>query len=149
VAVRFLARVVYRGGGVRNIPLLAIWLLAALAACTSAAQSVRLAPLAGQSPEQQSTDAAECDTRARKEARYRPLRPAGADVVRGTADLPAHEVVGAGSGVGGTVGQGGGFVIAGKLGVLFGGPDRELYTRLYADCMTQRGYQPVPRGTAR
>ena len=136
-------------GRVRTIPLLVLWLLAVLAGCTSAAHSVRVTPLAGQSPEQQRIDVAECDTRARKEARYRPLRPAGADVVRGTADLPAHEVVGAGSGVGGTVGQGGGFVIGGKLGVLFGGPDRELYTRLYADCMSQRGYQPAPRGTTR
>jgi hypothetical protein len=40
-------------------------------------------------------------------------------------------------------------VIGGKLGVVFGGPDREIYTRLYSDCMIKRGYQPSATGTAR
>jgi hypothetical protein len=110
---------------------------------------VHVTPVAGQSPEQLEADAAECDTGARKGARYQPLRPAGANVLRGTADRPAHEVAGAGSGIGGTLGHDGGFVIGGKLGVVFGGPDRDVYTRLYRDCMLKRGYQPSPTGTAR
>lgn len=112
--------------------------------CTSAVRDVPVTPLAGQSDEQRSTDAEECDASARKEARYRPIRPAGDSVVRGTADRPAHEVGRTDSGVGGTLRGDGGFV-GGTLGFAFGGPDRDLYVRLYADCMARRGYQPVKR----
>ena len=138
-----------RGTHSAGTALLVIWLFTAFAGCTSAPRSVPMTPVTGQSPEQLKTDAAECDTGARKEARYQPLRPAGAAGGRGTADRPAHEVVGAGSGLGGTLAHDGGFVIGGKLGVVFGGPDREIYTRLYSDCMIKRGYQPSATGTAR
>ena len=128
--------------------LLVIWLSTVVAGCTSAVRSVPVTPVAGQSAEQTRTDAAECDTSARKEARYQPVRPAGAAVVRGTADRPANEVVGVGSGFGSMLGNDG-FAIGGKLGIAFGGPDRDLYTRLYRECMVKRGYQPSATGTGR
>lgn len=138
-----------RGRHSPGTAVLVIWLLTTFAGCTSAARSVRVTPVAGQSSQQLEADAAKCDAWARKEARYQPVRPAGGAVVRGTADRPAHEVVGAGSGIGGTLGHDGGFVVGGKLGVVFGSPDRDVYIRLYRDCMIKRGYQPSPTGTGR
>jgi hypothetical protein len=119
--------------------------IAALAGCTSAVRDVSVTPLAGQSEEQRGKDGAECDAWARKAADYRPVRPAGDNVRRSRASLPANEVVREDAGVGGAFRQDG--FLVGKLGITFGGPDRDAYVRMYGDCMIRRGYRAAPNET--